>query len=542
VILDPTQPTRSAAATLIERCAKMDLPCWRCAVDGSLVEEPSVSGVVGIWISSRLVSGMLGAAAAGWRNQDEPTVSELFPGCWLLPIAETRRRKRSGYVVTLALGPEVLKSREFVSICAGAQLDPAVARSQIIPYAIFDQDSVARTHAMLRDAHRDLMQLDEARTTIDGFTTHLTDAYENTELLYRLGRSMNDPSKPENFIGLALDELFETTAFEWLAVRCNENDHLLTEGVAGETFVRRSDAVDEGAIHTGLGRVLDQAETIDRDLILSNLGDLTVKIGPQVIVQPIRRNENVVAYLVAGAKRGEDPQVSSYDTQLLEAAAGYLGTQLENAALYAEQHAMFIGSLRALTSAIDAKDRYTHGHSERVAHLARQLALAYGFSPDEADRVHIAGLVHDVGKIGVPEAVLCKPGRLTPEEFDLIKLHPRIGYDILRGIPAFKDVLPGVLYHHERFDSNGYPEGIGGADIPLIARILCLADTFDAMSSTRSYRPAVERHEVLAEIRDCSGTQFSPELVPLFVGLDFSEYDRMVARSQRDEQTPRAAA
>ena len=172
---------------------------------------------------------------------------------------------------------------------------------------------------------------------------------------------------------------------------------------------------------------------------------------------------------------------------------------------------MFMGVLKGMTTAIDAKDAYTCGHSERVGLLASRLALAAGLGAEEAERYRLAGLVHDVGKIGVAEAVLSKSGRLNDEEFAQIKKHPEIGHQILRDIPLMEDILPGVLHHHERWDGKGYPAGLAGESIPLIGRILALADTFDAMSSTRAYRPAMPRESVLAEIRRCSASQFDPK-------------------------------
>src|SRR5690606_28833054 len=141
------------------------------------------------------------------------------------------------------------------------------------------------------------------------------------------------------------------------------------------------------------------------------------------------------------------------------------------------------------------------------------------------------GLVHDVGKIGVPELIMRKTTRLTPEEIEQVKRHPRIGPDILKDNPALRETLPGVLNHHERFDGAGYPDGLRAGEIPLQARMLALADTFDAMSSTRSYRAALPREHTLAEIARCAGTQFDPEQAPLFLDLDLSEYDRMVSTS-----------
>jgi HD-GYP domain-containing protein (c-di-GMP phosphodiesterase class II) len=142
-------------------------------------------------------------------------------------------------------------------------------------------------------------------------------------------------------------------------------------------------------------------------------------------------------------------------------------------------------------------------------------------------------MLHDVGKIGVPEAVLRKPGRLTEEEFALVKEHPAVGHTILRDIAALGPMLPGVLHHHERWDGGGYPHGLAGQRIPLMGRVLALADTFDAMSSNRAYRPAAPRQRVLDEIQRCSGTQFDPELVGIFLSLDFNSFDALLGQQAK---------
>jgi HD-GYP domain-containing protein (c-di-GMP phosphodiesterase class II) len=264
--------------------------------------------------------------------------------------------------------------------------------------------------------------------------------------------------------------------------------------------------------------------------VLENVAHLSTVNRPQILAQPLICKGEAVGVLMAGGKHGTDPDVSSYDIQLIEAAAGYINAFSDNVALYEDQHSLFMGTVQALTAAIDAKDRYTFGHSERVAHLASTLALHIGLTREQAERVRIAGLVHDVGKIGVPEAVLCKTGKLLPEEFEAIKRHPEIGHTILRDIALLEDVLPGVLHHHERFDGKGYPHGLVGDKIPHMARLLAVADTFDAMSSTRSYRAAMPRERVRTEIENCAGTQFDPELARAFLTMDLTEYDRLVAR------------
>jgi len=191
-----------------------------------------------------------------------------------------------------------------------------------------------------------------------------------------------------------------------------------------------------------------------------------------------------------------------------------------NAALEAEQRAMFDGTMHALIATIDAKDPYTRGHSARVADFAHLLATHAGLDAAEADQARLCGLVHDIGKIGVSEDVLRKPGKLTDEEFQQIAAHPVIGHDILRGIPRMSDVLSGVLHHHERFAGGGYPHGISGEKIPLLGRLISIADALDAMTTSRTYRGARPMATALEEITRCAGTHFDPELAKVIVSID----------------------
>jgi putative nucleotidyltransferase with HDIG domain len=178
-----------------------------------------------------------------------------------------------------------------------------------------------------------------------------------------------------------------------------------------------------------------------------------------------------------------------------------------------ERQSLFMGAVRSLVAAIDAKDPYTRGHSERVAHLSSGLALAMGLDPESVERVRITGLVHDVGKIGVPDDILRKPGALTDAEFDAIKQHPVLGARILRSVPFLARHIPIVELHHERPDGRGYPTGLRGDDIPLAARIVHVADAYDAMTSARAYRGARPSGDALRELWRCAGTEFHAEIV-----------------------------
>ncbi len=179
----------------------------------------------------------------------------------------------------------------------------------------------------------------------------------------------------------------------------------------------------------------------------------------------------------------------------------------------------YLDTIRSLVAAIEAKDPYTRGHSERVTHYAGLLGNAIGMRQTELERLEYAGLLHDVGKIGVPGRVLTKPGRLTEEEYARIKQHPHVGAQIVSRVPYLADIVESVLYHHEHYDGSGYGLGTSGSAIPQMARLLSVADAFDAMTSERPYRPPLSAAAAADELERCSGTQFDPQLAGVFIGL-----------------------
>jgi diguanylate cyclase (GGDEF)-like protein len=187
--------------------------------------------------------------------------------------------------------------------------------------------------------------------------------------------------------------------------------------------------------------------------------------------------------------------------------------------LYASIEDGSFATIQALAAAVDAKDAYTNGHSDRVARYAASLAQLAGCTPEEVDRVFRSGTLHDVGKIGIPDSILKKPGRLDPEECRIMETHPVLGEVIVAKVPQLADLLPGVRHHHERWDGGGYPDGLAGENIPLTARLLALADTFDAMTSDRPYRKGLPFETAIGEIAKGAGTQFDPLLAGFFIEL-----------------------
>ena len=530
-----------AWATIRDRCRVLGMPTWRADTAGSIVDEPVEPGLAGLWLRSGFVENLVAGMALGASAAGEPEMSEAFPGCWLLPIVEENRRRRTGITIAMALSPEALDAACLGESCRTAGLDERSLRLALRRMAVFDRGTAEHSLRMLRWMARDLISLADHEGAVSGFTGELGQSYETIDLLYSLGRSMLDLRYPEKFISQVCDRLYETMPFGWVAIRFVD-DPELAGSMAGELATRGEVPGGRNAFEPAMAAVVGAVPADARGYLVPADAPLFGEAEGRVLAQPVIHGGKVAGVFMCGAKRGDDPQISSYDIQLLEAAAAFSGAFLENACLFQGQQAMLLGSLKALTAAIDAKDRYTYGHSERVALLGRQLALAAGLGEAQAERLHMCGLLHDVGKIGVPEAVLCKPGRLTDDEFAMIRLHPEIGYRILRDIPLLGDILPGVLHHHERWDGNGYPHRIAGEKIPMFARILALADTFDAMSSNRSYRPAMPREKVLAEIARNAGTQFDAGLAALFSGLDLGEYDRLMERHSREHQPVLAAA
>ena len=182
-----------------------------------------------------------------------------------------------------------------------------------------------------------------------------------------------------------------------------------------------------------------------------------------------------------------------------------------------ENRELFLASIRALAEAIDAKDPYTRGHSERVAAYAATIASEMDLPPSEVERIRLSALLHDVGKIGVDDRIIRKPTALSEEEFQLMKTHPIKGAAIMSAIPQLADVIPGMKYHHEKWSGGGYPEGLKGEEIPMQARIVTVADTFDAMTTTRPYQQAMENEYVVERIRQFAGIRYDPVVVQAFV-------------------------
>lgn len=187
----------------------------------------------------------------------------------------------------------------------------------------------------------------------------------------------------------------------------------------------------------------------------------------------------------------------------------------------------YLDMVQTLRYTVEAKDTYTRGHSDRVSEYSVLIGEKLGLPEDQIKTLKIGGLFHDIGKIGIPDSILLKPGKLTDDEYSEIKNHPSIGAHILSSAAIFKEMIPIVKYHHEKYDGNGYPSRLRGEDIPYLARITAVADTFDAMTSRRSYRDAMDLQKVIDEIKRCEGTQFDPQIAEAFLEILENDFEKI---------------
>lgn len=443
---------------------------------------------------------------SSWISGSEcPT--EPLHGLLVVPISLPRSLPGGRFVVVTLLA-EALEAETVDLLAQSASVDGRLAKGMLAAAGPWDRQTAMRL-ARLAVA---LAASESERLASAEAGVQLSAAWEELHLLHSISAEMALGASPMRFVTNVLSEVRNTIGCRWTALRVNGSAAQLLGLPSGGIVV-------DGIQAPAARRILDAVGSIARSSV----------VGEDLVVSTVRREGDPLGLLAAGDRTVGNGAMSSFEGTLVETAASNLAVFLDNARLYRDLDAMFVGSLSALVSAIEAKDAYTRGHSQRVALVSRALAAKAGLPEATVKHLHIAGLVHDIGKIGVPEIVLRKQGRLDDSEYELIKQHPETGWRILRDIPQFAPILDGVRFHHERYDGNGYPHGLAGEEIPLSARIIALADTFDAMSSTRTYRTARGRAEVLAEMARLGGTQFDPALLVHFLELDFTEYDAMNA-------------
>jgi len=371
-------------------------------------------------------------------------------------------------------------------------------------------------------------------------SSELAQTYEELVLLHKLSANMKVTESDATFLQMACDSLTEIVGVEGIAILLDKvvDDERQMTLAAGSGLID----LDHDMAEIIRERLVTEVNC-GKDALLDSEVDSPFKYNwpaniANIITVPLygkdrtearmavnTQNGNSIIGLMVAINRIDKPDFDSTDVKLFNSVAnGGCAVFIENGRLFTDIKELFIGSLKALTSSIDAKDKYTRGHSERVAFISRWIAerLSEQEPLDEEiiHKIYLAGLLHDIGKMGIDERVLRKEGKLTDEEFRHIRSHPSIGADILSGIKQMREIVPGVLYHHERADGKGYPTGIAGDNVPLVGKIVALADSFDAMTSRRTYRDAMNIEKAISEIRNGLGTQFDEKIGRIFVDSD----------------------
>ncbi len=374
---------------------------------------------------------------------------------------------------------------------------------------------------------------EKVNSQIEKFGTELSQAYEEIMLMYNLSTNMKVTQTNSNYLQMACDQLTQLVQVEGIAIFLEKKSDGLKElGLIAGSGVVTIDTSTADILQMHLTTELNEG----REALLDSEVDGPFKYHwpdrvKNVIAVPLANEERNLGFLVATNVKNK-PDFNTIDIKLFNSVANQCMVFIENNHLFDDLKDLFIGSLKALTNSIDAKDQYTRGHSERVAFISRwiaeQMAKVQPISENQIHHIYLAGLLHDIGKIGVTEAVLCKNGKLTDEEWATIQAHPRIGASILSEIRQMSEIVPGVLGHHERVDGKGYPGGLTGDEIPLVAKIISIADSFDAMTSKRVYRDAMSIQRALKEIEKGIGTQFDEDAARAFLDSNVEKLWRII--------------
>ena len=365
------------------------------------------------------------------------------------------------------------------------------------------------------------------------FLSQIYKRKDEAQLLESTQRYLTTLHKVSDILSRAtgVDALFDSIAQTILDITGGDRAAILMRAVdAGGVdmvAVRKKDASDTGEVklsrtvvndvlEKGISAFTDDALVDDRYLAGESIVRQRIR---SVMCAPMRTTDEILGVLYVDSRMARE--FNEAELELLAAIGNQAGIALHRARLMAEVERLFLDVTKAIASIIDAKDGYTHKHSERVAAFGVRLARHLGFDADGRAVVELSGLLHDVGKIGVPDAILNKPAKLTDAEFSQIQLHPLHGARILSNIQSEKvaNVLPGVKYHHERWDGTGYPEGLKGEEIPLLGRVLGVADFLDALTSDRTYRKGSTLEEALQMLKGLAGQAFDPEIVKAAVEL-----------------------
>jgi HD-GYP domain-containing protein (c-di-GMP phosphodiesterase class II) len=358
----------------------------------------------------------------------------------------------------------------------------------------------------------------ESEHELDSMAAELSIRYEELNFFYKIGRQLINIENYEKALQYILTQTIELLNADYATLHLPSKDILTS--ISGNGMKIDSDFLSHEIIsltpklcalfHNG-NDYFTEGNSGKQPSLMKFAHELK-----RFLIVPVNLHEEKIGIVLLGRCSSNKP-FSISDKRLLNVVADMMAMKISNSELFIELKELSLNLMKSFTETIEEKDPYTRGHSERVNELSLKIGKALELNPDQMQLLNFTSILHDIGKIGIPEDILKKPEKLSDKEYALIKEHTIKGYKILLPIKQLNGCLDSILYHHERIDGKGYPQGLSGDQIPLFARIIAVADTFDAMTSHRAYRKAKKMDEVIQELKDVSGKQLDADITRVFI-------------------------
>lgn len=365
---------------------------------------------------------------------------------------------------------------------------------------------------------------------LDNLSEEIVYNYEEFSLIFEISQLLGGILKQSEICRIGIEKISNIIPIKKISILLKENkdDHFRIVASQGLTMKNKNLIPEKINSNQGMcGWITEKGQSI----LVNNQEQFYLPLNfkktecqdcqlchlPFIFV-PLKSENKVIGLLnISGTSKGQD--LTSSDLKLIELIINQLSLALGNARLFQEREETLLEVVGSLVAAIDAKDPYSSGHSKRVYYYTKNFCEELNISEKLKKEISFSALLHDIGKIGVPENILFKPNKLTSEEWGKIKNHPKDGAEIIKHITRFRTLVDGIRNHHERFDGKGYPDGLKGEKNPLAGRIICLADTFDALTTDRPYRKGFSTAQALSIMEENKGTQFDPHLLDIFLGF-----------------------